>query len=131
MFDHIREDDDKNLVEKGFTLVELLIVVVILGILAGIVVFAVGNLTDNAASNACKTEGETFATAIQAYKADNDGALPDGNAGDPGIGTVDEVAGELDDADLLNSSTTKYGGETEGWAMDSTSGKVDTADCPA
>ena len=38
----------QNVIERGFTLVELLIVVVILGVLAGIVVFAVGNLTSNA-----------------------------------------------------------------------------------
>ena len=36
------------MIERGFTLVELLIVIVILGILAGIVVFAVGNITTNA-----------------------------------------------------------------------------------
>jgi general secretion pathway protein G len=65
------EADHKNLVEQGFTLVELLIVIVIMGILAGIVVFAVGNLTQSASNNACKTEGDTFATAFQAYKAES------------------------------------------------------------
>ena len=55
----------------GFTLVELLIVIVILGILAGIVVFAVGNLTSNATANACATEKATISTALEAYKAQN------------------------------------------------------------
>ena len=63
------EQDHKNIIEQGFTLVELLIVIVIMGILAGIVVFAVGNLTRSANQNACKTEADTFETAIQAYKA--------------------------------------------------------------
>jgi general secretion pathway protein G len=61
--------DDKNLVEQGFTLIELLVVVVILGILAGVVVFAVGNLTDNAKKNACATEASTVETAAEAAKA--------------------------------------------------------------
>ena len=71
MFQAIRQDDEKNLLEKGFTLVELLIVVVILGILAGIVVFAVGNLTDNAKNNACKADAASVETAAEAYKANS------------------------------------------------------------
>jgi prepilin-type N-terminal cleavage/methylation domain-containing protein len=67
--------DNQNLLERGFTLVELLIVIVILGILAGIVVFAVGNLTTNAKTNACSTEQSTIATALEAYKAQT-GAYP-------------------------------------------------------
>jgi general secretion pathway protein G len=72
----IRSDEDhKNLIERGFTLVELLIVIVILGILAGIVVFAVGNLTSNATANSCATEKATVSTAMEAYKAQT-GAYP-------------------------------------------------------
>jgi general secretion pathway protein G len=65
----LRSTEDQNIIEKGFTLVELLIVIVILGILAGIVVFAVGNLTSNAKTNACATEKSTVSTAIEAFKA--------------------------------------------------------------
>jgi prepilin-type N-terminal cleavage/methylation domain-containing protein len=68
-------EDHQNLLERGFTLVELLIVIVILGILAGIVVFAVGNVTSNAKTNACSTEKSTISTALEAYKA-NTGAYP-------------------------------------------------------
>ena len=68
-------EDHKNVIERGFTLVELLIVIVILGILAGIVVFAVGNLTSNAKTNACATEKSTISTALEAYKAQT-GAYP-------------------------------------------------------
>jgi general secretion pathway protein G len=69
------DQDHKNLIERGFTLVELLIVIVILGILAGIVVFAVGNLTSNAKTNACSTEKSTIVAALEAYKAQN-GSYP-------------------------------------------------------
>src|SRR5882724_7110407 len=66
---------DQNVLQRGFTLVELLIVIVILGILAGIVVFAVGNLTSNAKTNSCSTEKSTISTALEAYKAQN-GSYP-------------------------------------------------------
>jgi len=65
----------RNTSESGFTLIELVIVIVILGILAGIVVFAVGNLGTNAKTNACNTEKQTISTALEAYKA-NTGAYP-------------------------------------------------------
>jgi len=73
----LRSHEDQNIIERGFTLVELLIVIVILGILAGIVVFAVGNLTSNAKTNACATEKTTVQTAVEAYKAQN-GSYPSG-----------------------------------------------------
>ena len=69
MLKQLRSDQDQNIIERGFTLVELLIVIVILGILAGIVVFAVGNLTNNAKSNSCSQEKSTIITADEAYKA--------------------------------------------------------------
>ncbi len=71
-----RSEDQKNLIEQGFTLVELLIVIVILGILAGIVVFAVGNLTSSAGQHGCATEATTFQTAFNAFKAANSGNAP-------------------------------------------------------
>ncbi|MCU1468305.1 MAG: hypothetical protein JWM72_4233 [Actinomycetia bacterium] len=68
---------DKNLVERGFTLVELLVVIVILGILAAVVVFAVGGITNKGKTSACTIEVRTINTALQAFYA-NTNAYPPG-----------------------------------------------------
>ena len=55
--------------DQGFTLVELLIVIVILGILATIVVFAVRGITDEGQKSSCKATAKTYEVAIEAYYA--------------------------------------------------------------
>jgi general secretion pathway protein G len=70
---------DKSLVERGFTLVELLVVIVILGILAAVVVFAVGGITNKGKTSACTIEVRTINTALQAFYANsNPSAYPSG-----------------------------------------------------
>lgn len=65
--------------EEGFTLVELLIVIVILGILVAIVIFAVGGFTGTSAQQACKTDVKQIKTAASAYYAQN-GSWPGGDS---------------------------------------------------
>jgi general secretion pathway protein G len=59
--------------ESGFTLIELLIVIVVLGILAGVVIFALGGVTNQSAIAACKADGATVSTALAAFNTDNPG----------------------------------------------------------
>ncbi|NNN09922.1 MAG: prepilin-type N-terminal cleavage/methylation domain-containing protein [Acidimicrobiaceae bacterium] len=55
--------------EEGLTLVELLIVIVVLGVLAAVVVFALGNVSQSAEVAACKSNATTVETAIQSYNS--------------------------------------------------------------
>lgn len=55
--------------EEGFTLVELLIVIVILGILAAVVVFSVGGITDKGAKSACQASRTALITGAESQLA--------------------------------------------------------------
>ena len=90
--------DDKNIIERGFTLIELLVVIAILGILAAVVVFAVGGITDRGATSACEAEVATVSTAIEAYFAQNE-AYPAGP-------TLADLNTQLHGAGLISESST-------------------------
>jgi len=90
---------DKNLIERGFTLVELLVVIVILGVLAAVVVFAVGGITNTSKQNACKIEVRTVNSALQAYYAN---ASPNAY---PASASVTAMFADLVTAKLISSGT--------------------------
>ena len=81
--------------DEGFTLVELLIVIVILGILATVVVFSVRGITDQGKENACQTDKRTLEVALESYYAKY------------GSGTTPSQA-TVQDAGLIRDVSTNY-----------------------
>ena len=97
--------------DQGFTLVELLIVIVILGILATITVFAVRGITDKGTTSACRSDQKTIETAVESYFAQYGGTeIPYTGQGTIPTGVV---VGATADATLaasgfLRAVSTKY-----------------------
>jgi type IV pilus assembly protein PilA len=62
--------------QKGFTLIELLIVIVILGVLAAAIIPNLSKFVGSGQVGAANAELASVKTAISAYQADQQGALP-------------------------------------------------------
>ena len=61
---------------RGFTLIEILIVVVILGILAAIVIPQFTNAAQDANVSSARSQLQTMRSQIELYRVQNNGAIP-------------------------------------------------------
>jgi general secretion pathway protein G len=82
-----------NLGRKGFTLVELMIVVVILGLLASVAIPNFISMTGRAREASVKTNMHVMQTAAEDFAAVSSGRYPDNGAdlADDGLRLVDHV----------------------------------------
>lgn len=99
-------------VAKGFTLVEILIVVVILGILAAIVVPQFTNAANDARQGNVATQGSTLQNQLELFAAQNNGVYPTVaqlNA-DPADGSTDGWSVMVDGNFIKEAPTNPFGG---------------------
>jgi len=89
--------------DQGFTLVEILIVLVVLGIMATVVVTSVRGITNRGEEDSCQQEARVLATAIEAYFAESGGdSIPATGAG------VDRFERTLKDQGYLRDPSVLY-----------------------
>ena len=67
----------RNSLKRGFTLIEILIVVVILGILAAIIIPQFTNAAQDAGAASARSQLQTMRSQIELYRVQNNGAVPE------------------------------------------------------
>ena len=91
--------------KKGFTLVEILIVVVILGILAAIVIPQFTNASETAKASSLVSQLQTIRSQLELYQVQHNGNYPDLSAVPTGGTTVWDLLTETTDVDGLLTGT--------------------------
>lgn len=81
--------------QKGFTLIEMIVVIAILGILAAIVVPRLAGFSDRAKASACETEARTVLTALAAMYAEDPDSVGTGTTKDDLKDLAGTLKGEL------------------------------------
>lgn len=125
-------------IHRGFTLVEILIVVVILGVLAAIVTPQFSGAVEGATVGTTQTELNKLRRAIEVFQVRNENALPVVTAGDGTWGALIAGNGEYLREAPINSYVTGINSQvivlgvgpdaayqtTHGWIYNSATGEI-------
>lgn len=106
---------------SGFTLIELIVVIAIIGVLAVVLIPKFGGFTDSAKISAAKSEARSISTAIETFYSEN-GEYP----------TKEQIWKQIGKTGLPSGSTLEVGGDGRSFTYTKTIGKkVCTITCDA
>jgi general secretion pathway protein G len=88
----------------GFTLVEILIVVIILAVLAGIILPQFGQASSDARLSSLKTDLQAIRGQLQAYKTEHKDGFPDADFGDQMTLVSDSSGGTATTLDSVHNT---------------------------
>ncbi len=120
--DQPQEEVHRMHCRKGFTLIELMIVVVIIGILAAILVPSFMSMKDRASEAAVKSNGHTCQLAVEDFGAQNNGVYP------PAATAADDIMANLPNGVLFRNPFTGEAGLSISAGAAAAEGMVDYSD---
>jgi general secretion pathway protein G len=121
----------RNVNRKGFTLVEILIVVIILGILAAIVIPQFTNASEDARKSSLSSQLQTLRSQVELYKLQHRDAYPttDGSA-DPTKWDWTKLTGKTDETGAASAAATAVGPYLQQTMVNSLTGSSTFAAAP-
>lgn len=108
---------------KGFTLVEMVIVLAIIGVIAALAIPIYGNIMEKANQTADEANIKTVETAVAVYQAEN-GALPSIDEETNTEEAFNELITELHGAGYLKDATLEVNSDGRSFTYDKSNGTV-------